>query len=512
MTMPWRPLSGLSRLWRPRNTGPAKNAVGPLKGASIPISTGWLGTRSIAARLFVSSAFWSSLILLAAGLALAEINRRSAEADFDERLSVYVKALVANMANPSEDARASPGQLGEPMFDFPLSGWYWQITRLDGADEDIKTSRSLFAERLPLLSDAAAGASTGGMFKGYLTGPDDRRLRLVQRTIDSADVGRFLIQVAASPREVEADITTFNVALALTFLLLALALVASTALQVRFGLRPLHKLGLDVAAIRRGDGERIEGRFPREIAPLANELNLLMASNREIVERARTHVGNLAHALKTPLSVITNEGAVGAPDADPSTFAAKVRDQAQIMRDQLTYYLDRARVAARSSVIGTVTDVKPVIDGLVRTFEKIYRDRHLTFDVATLEGLRFRGEKQDLEDLVGNLIDNAAKWARSRISVGVETTSEPGESDASILIITVDDDGVGLSEEARTLVVSRGRRLDESKPGSGLGLSIVTDLAGVYGGALTLLTSPLGGLRAVLRLPGSRTEFRPNGV
>ncbi|HEX4768717.1 MAG TPA: ATP-binding protein [Lichenihabitans sp.] len=471
----------------------------------------WLATRSIALRLFLSSVFWSSLILLLAGLTLSAINRRSAEADFDERLSVYLKALAADVAGPGEESRINPGQLGEPMFDFPLSGWYWQITRLDvPSDDDVKASRSLFAERLPPLAGPGNSADAGGPQKGYITGPDDRRLRIVERTIDNGNNGRFLIQVAASPEEVEIDIDTFNVALFLTFSLLALALVASTALQVRFGLRPLRRLGAGVTAIRRGDGERIEGRFPPEIAPLANELNLLMASNREIVDRARTHVGNLAHALKTPLSVILNEAPAQGDPRDAEALAAKVRDQAGIMRDQVTYYLDRARAAARSSVIGTAADVTPVIDGLVRTFGKIYRDRRVTFEAAVPEGLRFRGEKQDLEDLVGNLVDNAGKWAASRVWVTVVALTEPGDQAPSAIEITVDDDGPGLSEEARSLVMARGRRLDESKPGSGLGLSIVTDLAGIYAGSFRLARSPQGGLRAVLRLPGSRTEFRPN--
>ena len=305
-------------------------------------------------------------------------------------------------------------------------------------------------------------------------------------------------------------ISVFNIALGLTFTLLALALVASTALQVRFGLRPLRRLGADVAAIREGESERIEGRFPREIAPLAAELNLLMASNREIVDRARTHVGNLAHALKTPLSVIVNEAAAQAQQPDADALAAKVRDQAQVMRDQVTYYLDRARAAARSSVIGTATDVKPVIEGLMRTFGKIYRDRAIMFDARVPDGLRFRGEKQDLEDLIGNLVDNAGKWAAAEVRIAVSAVAEPGDAGPSMLVIAVDDDGPGLDPQARSLVATRGQRLDESKPGSGLGLSIVTDLAGVYGGSFNLEDSPLGGLRAVLRLPGTKTDFRPN--
>ena len=471
----------------------------------------WLGTRSIATRLFLSAAFWSVLILLVAGISLATINRRSAESDFDERLSVYMRALAANFADPGDDARSNLGQLGEVMFELPLSGWYWQITPLDGDPNDIRASRSLFAERLPKLADAGVEAGVGGTRKGYAVGPDDRRLRIVERVIDTGDKHHYLVQVAASPDEVEADIRSFNVALGLTLAILAVALILSTMLQVRFGLRPLRRLGAGVAAIRQGDAERIEGQFPRDIAPLANELNLLIAANREIVDRARTHVGNLAHALKTPLSVIVNEASAQAA-GEPDALTAKVRDQVQIMRDQVTYYLDRARAAARSTVIGNVTEVKPVIEGLVRTFGKIYRDRDIVFEARLPDGLRFRGEKQDLEDLVGNLVDNAGKWAEGQVTVTVESTNDPGELGPSALLILVDDDGAGLDAEARGLVARRGRRLDESKPGSGLGLSIVTDLAGTYGGSFSLDQSPLGGLRAVLRLPGSRTDLRPNPV
>ncbi len=473
---------------------------------------GWLGTRSIATRLFLSAAFWSVLILLAAGITLSAINRGSAVSDFDERLSVYVRALAANFADPGEDARSNLGQLGEVMFELPLSGWYWQITPLDGDANDIRASRSLFAERLPKLSDSGIPAGVGGARKGYAVGPDDRRLRIVERVIDTDDKHRYLVQVAASPDEVEADIRSFNLALGLTLTFLAAALILSTVLQVRFGLRPLRRLGIGVSAIRQGEAERIEGHYPHEIAPLANELNLLIAANREIVDRARTQVGNLAHALKTPLSVIVNEASTQAAADEPDGLAAKVRDQVGIMRDQVTYYLDRARAAARSTVIGTVTEVKPVIEGLVRTFGKIYRDRDIVFEAQLPDGLRFRGEKQDLEDLVGNLVDNAGKWASHRVRVTVAATVDPGELGTSALLIVVDDDGAGLDAEARGLVARRGRRLDESKPGSGLGLSIVTDLAGTYGGSFTLDESPLGGLRAVLRLPGSRTDFRPNPV
>jgi len=247
-----------------------------------------------------------------------------------------------------------------------------------------------------------------------------------------------------------------------------------------------------------GRAERLEGEFPVEIAPLARETNALIDANREIVERARTHVGNLAHAIKTPLSVIVNEASTRV--ADP--FAAKVLEQADVMRDQVAHHLERARIAARLTIIGTVTEVAPAIEALRRTMEKNHRGRGIAIGVEADAQAKFRGERQDLEEMAGNLVDNACKWAASQvfIEVLVERPAEPGAG--PMLRIIVDDDGRGLSAAERAQVSRRGQRLDESKPGSGLGLSIVIDLAALYGGSLSLGNAPIGGLRAELVLPG----------
>jgi len=276
-------------------------------------------------------------------------------------------------------------------------------------------------------------------------------------------------------------------------MLLSLALVGTTALQVRYGLRPLRRLQAQVTNIRQGRADKIDGKFPQDLEPLAEELNLLITSNREVIERARTQVGNLAHALKTPLSVITNE-----VDRDNSNFAGKVREQTQLMRDQVTYYLDRARAAARSSVVGSVLEVDEPLSALIRTFEKIYQDRAVKFQRLGSEGLKFRGERQDFEEMAGNLLDNAGKWARSQIIVAIDTVRR---SEGEFMQLTIDDDGPGLPSASRDAALTRGRRLDETKPGSGLGLSIVNDLALAYGGGLDLLDSPLGGLRVRLTIP-----------
>jgi len=453
---------------------------------------------SIAARLFVSAAVLSSIILLIAGTGLSAIYRQSAETRFDERLGFYLRALVADIAAPSEENRSEPFELGEPQFEIPLSGWYWQITRLDGTQPTIQSSRSLFAARLPQLAATGVPAGVGGARSGYVKGPDDKILRMVERTIDTGDEGIYLVQVAATTAPMESEVAGFELALIVTFTLLAAALVGSAALQMRYGLEPLRRLQEGVAAIRRGQGERIGGEFPQDIAPLSAEVNLLLDANREVVERARTQVGNLAHALKTPLSVIINEAAT---EKTPLSF--KVREQAAIMRDQVTYYLERARAAVRVGAIGNMAEVAPVTAGLVRTFEKIYRDRGITFSAQVPDNIRFRGERQDLEEMIGNLVDNAGKWARQNVTIVITPIAASNPQGKKFFRVVIDDDGVGLAPELREAAMRRGRRLDETRPGSGLGLSIVVDLAALYGGALRLDASPAGGLRAELELPAA---------
>jgi signal transduction histidine kinase len=454
--------------------------------------------RSIASRLFFSAALLSFAILFVAGLVLSTIYRHTAEANFDERLSVYLHALVADIATSGEDSRSEPGQLGEPQFELALSGWYWQITRLDVPKPEIRSSRSLFAAKLPRLADSGVPAGIGGARRGYVKGPDDRVLRMLERVIDTGDQGIYLVQVAARTDQIEAQIARFELDLIVTFSVLALALVVSSAAQLRYGLKPLWQLQEGVAAIRRGEAEKIEGDFPQDLAPLAGELNLLIGANREIVERARTQVGNLAHALKTPLSVIVNEAAV-----DPGPLAVKVEEQAAIMRDQVSYYLNRARAAVRARTIGGVTEVAPAVEGLVRTFEKIYSERAIEFSVLMPRTVRFQGERQDFEEMVGNLVDNAGKWAHQRVTISIAPEPWRGLSERSFFHVAIEDDGPGLAAELRQAALARGQRLDETKPGSGLGLAIVADLASLYGGQLSLDDSPKGGLHAELRLPSA---------
>ena len=455
---------------------------------------------SLATRLFLSASAWVVVILVITGFVLSSVYRSATERAFDRRLNLYLRTLIAEVATPDEPPDRQFQSLGEPLFELPLSGWYWQIARTDSEKADVRASRSLWDKKLPKLEDRGIELTAAGIRQAYVDGPEGQSLRMVERPVDLGADGKFLVSVAGDATEIFDETRSFDYYLGGTFAALGIVLLLTTIFQVSFGLAPLKRISESIADIRSGRAERLEGVFPVEIAPLARETNALIDANREIVERARTHVGNLAHAIKTPLSVIVNEAS--AHTADP--FADKVLEQADVMRDQVAHHLERARIAARVTVVGTVTEVAPTIEALQRTMEKIHRHRGIVIQLKADARARFRGERQDLEEMVGNLVDNACKWATSQvfIEVLVERALKP-DADAMLRIV-VDDDGRGLSADERVQVSRRGQRLDESKPGSGLGLSIVVDLAALYGGSLSLGSAPIGGLRAELVLPAAQ--------
>jgi signal transduction histidine kinase len=450
---------------------------------------------SLAFRLFASAAAWTLVVLPLTAILLVSLNRQALERSFDARLNVYLTSLVASSTQGGAGAPREPASFGQPIFGIPFSGWYWQIMPLEGATRPDFVSDSLLDQQLKLPSKSGVEADASMTRRGYIVGPDDQRLRIVEREIRPAGLGSapYSYAVAGDTAEIDRDLADFTTMLIAALAVAGLGLVAATFFQVRFGLSPLRAIRQALADIRSGKAEKLEGDLPLEIEPLQQELNALIQSNREIVDRARTHVGNLAHALKTPLSVIGNEAR-----ANEGALASKVLEQAEIMGTQITRHLDRARVAARSSVIGEVTDVGSALEALKRTVERIYEDRRLEIGLAATPGLKFQGEKQDFEEMAGNLLDNACKWARSK----VKTSAERDEG-APLFTLLVDDDGPGLTDAERAKVVKRGQRFDETKPGSGLGLSIVADLAHLYKGRLALERSPQGGLRARLELPAA---------
>lgn len=457
-------------------------------------------TGSLALRLFVSATVISAAVLAVTGFALHQVYRAAVERSFDQRLDVYLKTIVADVANSPSGTMPEPTTLGDPLFNFPISGWYWQITRTDGPAAQVKTSRSLPEGKLPLLFQREGETDVSGMREAYADGPSGQRLRIVERVVDLGEDGRYAVAVAADAGEIEEEVAAFDQALAVTLAILGGAFLLTLVFQVLFGLRPLKRMLGALHEVRTGRADRIEGDYPVEIAPLAAEVNALIDTNREIVERARTHVSNLAHALKTPISVLQNEAARGS--GAEAGLAAKVTEQAQIMKDQVAHHLERARMAARASVVTTVEEVEPIVARIAATLAKVYRAKGVAVEAEVADGLRFRGERQDLEEILGNLVDNGCKWARTLVEIAV--VAAPGAAgERDYFDITIDDDGPGLTPEQQTEALKRGKRLDETQPGSGLGLSIVAELVGLYGGRLTLGRSPFGGLRCVVRLPAA---------
>ena len=452
---------------------------------------------SLALRLFILAAIWSALSLAAAGSVLIAVYRGSVERSFDERLEVYMKTLIGAMAEQTDLGPGfhEPSNAGEPRFQLPLSGWYWVLRRADDG-RVVGSSKSLTGEVLAFPTDFGAQPGADRVVKAYLNGPDHQELRVLERDINFDDTMSYKLAVAGNAGELNDDITTFSTRTALILALVGVGLVMTTYFQVRIGLSPIERIRESLLAIRAGESERFEGNFPLELQPLADEMNALIEANGETMNRARTHVGNLAHALKTPLAVITNEAR-----AADVPFARRIAEQSGLMREYIDHHLERARMAAQRRVIGVVTDVSPVVERLARAMRKINESRGVVVDVDLPEAIRFRGEKQDLEEILGNLMDNGCKWCRGRVMVTAQLEPAPRGDERRFMTIYVDDDGPGLSPEKRVEAVKRGQRLDETVPGTGLGLSIVTELATLYGGKFQLADSPIGGLRCEIILP-----------
>lgn len=445
-------------------------------------------------RLFLAAAGWGLVLLLVAALLLSNLYRRSIEDNFDERLELYLKTLVAGADWNEDGGIVAMGDVGEPRFETLYSGWYWQIKDMGEQGPPVFASKSLWIDRLPLPSEEGLPANAEGIRETDVEGPQGEPLRLIERRITYEDTGRaYSFAVAADTREVAETVAAFRSRVIWALGILGAAMAAITLFQVRYGLRPLKSVSRQLGAIRSGQQKRLDGEFPAEIDQLAQELNALVESNEAIVERARTHVGNLAHALKTPLSVLTNEAA-----GTRSPFGRKVIEQAAIMQEQVTRHLDRARVAARANVIGAVTPVEAPLRALVRAMEKIHDERNLAISLHCEGDVKFAGERQDFDEIAGNLVDNACKWANGKVTI---TATRIDAAMPPLLRLTVDDDGPGLSKKERTEVLRRGARLDETTPGSGLGLSIVAEMVDLYRGKLALKSVPKGGLRAEVELP-----------
>ena len=449
-------------------------------------------TNSLSFRLIASAMSWVGVALLIGGFALASLFRDTVERRFDAGLIVVWENLVASVELDDSGRIQLVGLDSDLRFQQTFSGWYWQIIPASmsalGENPGLR-SRSLWDQELAVIDLI----DTLSYARGFVDGPEGQNLRVVGRQIflPSADQP-YIILVAGDRDELELEIARFNTFLIWSFLALAAGLLIAMLIQIRVGLSPLRDVGRALAAIRTGKAERLDGTFPSEITPLADELNALITTNTETLERSRTQVGNLAHALKTPLSVLANE-----VREHPGEFANVVSKQTRAMHTHVDHYLARARAAAAMNVLGVRTEVYGVVEDLVRTVERIYQDRDIQVDMDIDDTIAFRGERQDLQELVGNVLDNACKWAAGHVRIRVASL------DDATFNVSIEDDGPGLTREEAEQVVQRGTRLDEAQPGSGLGLSIVADITDLYNGRFSLDRSEFGGLKVSLNLPAA---------
>ncbi len=442
--------------------------------------------RTLTGRLLLSALLWSGAALVIGGMLLSYAFRSYVLSDVDEKLELLIDTMVGISEISPEGVLRFNQPLLDQRFAAPYSGWYWQISE---AEEAPFRSRSLWDYELK--PDLAV--RTFSLKRYEVEGPDGQTLRVAERDIILPEADRiFRYQVATDTAEVVDAIQRFNwllmSALGLIMLTVSLALVV----QVAYGLRPLRNLRRKLVDVRSGAASRIEGDWPEDLKPLAQEVNALIDQNEKLVSRARTHVGNLAHALKTPLSVIKNE-VEGDTDEKAQAIAVQVRH----IREHIDHHLKRARIAGGGS--GQGLPVQDRAEKIARAIERLNQDKGLTVDVTIEADLKFDGEKEDFDEVVGNIVDNAGKWAKGHITVKAHKL--PTEQRRAYMLFRVEDDGPGVDEAEMEALFERGRRLDEHVPGTGLGLAIVRDIVELYGGSASLEKASLGGLAVVLKLP-----------
>ena len=449
------------------------------------------GSTSLRFRLLAGTLLWVAATVGIAGWMLQSMFEQQLSRQFDNELSMHLAQLAAHLETDAAGNPVLARPLSDPRLERPYSGLYWQVERMasDNSDAIVLRSRSLWDAQLPVPADRLAD---GERHTHRVSGPDGEALRMLEQVMQPAenpDQGWRLI-VAADERLLSEPVARFRTLLIGALALLAGGLMVAAAFQVVAGLRPLQRLRDELSQLRDGRRTTLGEDHPSEIQPVVDELNAVLSRNADFVARARHQAGNLAHAVKTPLTVMANAAA-----EEEGAFAELVHNQVGAARQQIDRHLALARVAAAAQDKGLRCQVVPVIDGLIRVMQRVHPERRFTFipgDKA--HEMLFRGEAQDLQEMLGNLLDNAGKWARSGIHIEIS-------ADGGNLHLDVDDDGPGIPADQRAALLQRGQRGDEKIAGAGLGLAIVSELASLYEGHLELLDAPLGGLRARLTLP-----------
>ncbi len=465
---------------------------------------------SLRARLLVATMAWVLVSLALAGWGLRTLFQEHITQQMQAQLVLHLNQLSAAVDTDASGALSVTPIASDPRFEQPLSGLYWQVDVLSRNAEGQTTvsqdalarSRSLWDQSLPLPSTLPRAQGTRNFDEKMLRDSEGRSLIAVTRTLQlpEPDAPLLRLAVAADSAVLAERMSRFTSMLLLTLGMLALGLLVAMVIQLQFALAPLHQLRQRLRAVLNGDSQHLEGQFPSELESLVTEFNNVLDTNAEIVQRARTQAGNLAHALHTPLTIMGNAATAG-----HDGLAHLVQEQTQIAKRQVDYHLARARAATAARSKALRTPVKPHLQALLRTMERLHAARHLQFELGDIDPhLAFRGEEQDFYEMLGNLLDNAGKWAHQHIALHAQVI-EAGE----MLRLTVDDDGPGLSEPERERAFQRGVRLDEQRPGAGLGLDIVRELVHTYGGEVTASQSPLGGLRIELLLPAHLASAMP---
>lgn len=447
---------------------------------------------SLRLRLLAGTLAWMLLTIALAGWGLRALFQEHITQQLQAQLVLLLDHLSGAVdAEPGGAIRIGP-LVADPRLSQPLSGLYWQIDRLGSQPQAaLARSRSLWDQTLALPAAPAQYPAAGHRLL-QLQDAQGHTLLAVARTLQLPDEGAPLLRlaVAADADLIAEPLERFTRLLLMALGVLALGMALAVALQLQLALRPLKLLRQRLGEVRSGAAAQLQGAFPQELAPLVSEFNHVLAHNAEMVQRARTEAGNLAHAVHTPLSILANAAA-----QEGSALAQLVQEQVASARRQVDFHLARARAAAAVRATGLRTPVLAPLQALLRTMQRLHAGRGLSFELAPqAQDGAFRGEEQDLYELLGNLIDNAGKSARSRVLVDVQHQGQQ-------LCFTVDDDGLGFPEEQRERMFERGVQLDEQRPGSGLGLDIVRTLAQTYGGSVQALASPLGGARLRLCLP-----------
>lgn len=444
---------------------------------------------SLRFRLLAGAAVWIALALFVAGAILSGLFRDHVRQRFEAELANHLEQLAALLEVGADGAPGLRQALSDPRFQRPLSGLYWQV---GGATAPALRSRSLWDAVLPIPPDEVVD---GEIHRHAVPGPSGRTLLVLERSVTLPDgTAPQRIAVAADEGEVSAATAAFERVLWLSLGVLGAALIVAALVQVQVGLSPLARLRHELAEVRSGRKRRFAAAVPTEVMPLVEDLNALLHHSEEVIGRARLQAGNLAHALKTNLAVLANEAQALDPANAREVGAAMVR-RAEVMRRHIDHHMARARAAASRGVPGISTPVAECAAALGRVMETLNAASGIRVAVAVPPRHLFAGEREDLDEMLGNLMENACKWARHRVEVASAADPE------GMLTITVDDDGPGLPAERREAVLAPGVRLDEGMPGAGLGLAVVRDVARLYGGDVRLEDSPLGGLRAVLSLP-----------